>query len=146
VTSVGQKEGPVVEEYSSEYRKRPHPDFACFLIRRRVYEQVGPFDEGFQGAYCEDWDYHVRMAKAGVKAYCLDLPFLHHVSATEKSSDLAESRRIQARAAKNREYFKRKWGFEGASEEYYAITRADDRSLAGKEQVDIVPDFEQDVL
>jgi len=121
VTGVGVTEWP--HEIPSIHNMRPHPDFSCFLIRRRVYEQVGPFDEGFQGAYCEDWDYHVRMHKAGVNAYCLDLPFLHHVSATEKSSDLAESRRIQARAEKNREYFKRKWGVAGASEEYYALFR-----------------------
>lgn len=99
--------------------KRPHPDFSCFLIRREVYEKVGPFDEGFKIAFCEDGDYDLRLYKAGIRAYCLDLPFLHHGSMTIKNAEPGEIRRIQIQADKNREYFKRKWGFAMASEEYY---------------------------
>lgn len=99
--------------------KRPHPDFSCYLIRRRVYEQVGPFDEAFLCAFGEDWDYHVRLHKAGITAYCIDLPFLHYGSMTIKNAEPAEIRRIQIQAEKNREYFKKKHGMAGASEEYY---------------------------
>lgn len=99
--------------------KRPHPDFSCFLIRREVYERVGPFDEGFKIAFCEDCDYDLRLYKSGIRAYCLDLPFLHHGSATIKNADPAEVRKIQVQAQRNREYFKSKWGFEVGSPEYY---------------------------
>lgn len=34
------------------FTRRPHPDFSCFMIDRDCYEHVGPFDEGFAGAYC----------------------------------------------------------------------------------------------
>lgn len=100
-------------------KKRPHPDFSCYLIRRRVYEQVGPFDENFLCAFGEDWDYHVRLHKAGITAYCIDLPFLHYGSMTIKNAEPAEIRRIQIQAEKNREYFKKKHGMAGASEDYY---------------------------
>lgn len=102
-------------------KKRPHPDFSCFLIRREVWEKVGQFDEGFKIAYAEDADYHVRMHKAGITAYCLDLPFLHHGAMTIKNSDPREIKKIQVQAEKNREYFKSKYGFVLASEEYYAF-------------------------
>src|SRR6266566_252385 len=90
--------------------KRPHPDFSCYLIRRSVWETVGPFDENFKIAFSEDLDMHVRLHKAGIKAYCIDLPFLHHGSMTIKNAEPAEVRKIQIQAEKNRAYFKKKWG------------------------------------
>ena len=117
VTAVGRRDWPEPGPMSTE--KRPHPDFSCFLIRKEIYEKVGPFDEQFLVAYAEDWDYHVRLHKAGITAYCIDLPFLHHGAQTIKMADLAEVRKIQIQAEKNREYFKKKWGFSGGSPEYY---------------------------
>lgn len=103
-------------------RRRPHPDFSCFLIRREVYELVGPFDENFKRAYAEDSDYHVRMHRAGVRAECLEISFLHvdAGSGTIKHSTPAESLQIQVQADRNREYFHQKWGFRVGSPEYYA--------------------------
>lgn len=40
------------------------PDFSCFLINRETIEQIGWFDEGFEGAYMEDNDYHLRCVVA----------------------------------------------------------------------------------
>lgn len=121
VTAVGTRDATKIEELTEPdpNAKRPHPDFSCYLIRREVYEKVGPFDENFRIAFCEDGDYDLRLYKAGIRAYCLDLPFLHHGSMTIKNADPIEIRRIQIQADKNREYFKRKWGFAMASEEYY---------------------------
>lgn len=123
VTAVGTRDKTKIEPpYNTpdpHADKRPHPDFSCYLIRREVYEKVGPFDENFLIAFCEDGDYDLRLYKAGIRAYCLDLPFLHHGSMTIKNADRSEIRRIQIQADKNREYFRRKWGFAMASEEYY---------------------------
>ena len=99
--------------------KRPHPDFSCFLIRKSLYEKVGPFDENFKIAFCEDGDYDLRMYAAGVRAYCIDLPYLHHGSMTVKNAEVEEVKRIQAQAEKNREYFYKKHGVHMGSEEYY---------------------------
>lgn len=100
---------------------RPHPDFSCFMISRECYERVGPFDEQFLGAFAEDGDYHVRMHNAGIHAYAIDLPFWHvgGGSQTIKRADPIEQQRISEQAARNREYFKSKWGFEIGSPEYY---------------------------
>jgi len=103
---------------------RPHPDFSCYLIRKETYEKVGPFDENFKTAFCEDWDYHVRLHKAGIEAHCIDLPFLHLSSQTVRNSSPKEQERIYTQAKANRVYFKEKWGVEGGTEEYYALFKS----------------------
>lgn len=128
VTAVGNRDPKSIkQELDPEqvHHKRPHPDFSCYLIRREVYQQVGPFDEKFEIAFCEDWDYHVRLQKAGIRAECLDLPFYHVGSGTVKNADPGEIRRIQVQAERNREYFYKKWGFRGASDEYYQFFNND---------------------
>lgn len=40
------------------------PDFSCFMINRETLRVIGWFDENFKGAYCEDQDYHARLAMA----------------------------------------------------------------------------------
>jgi len=104
---------------------RPHPDFSCYLIRKETYKTVGPFDENFKTAFCEDWDYHVRLHKAGITAHCIDLPFLHLSSQTVRNSSPEEQERIYTQAKANREYFKEKWGVEGGTEEYYALFKSE---------------------
>jgi GT2 family glycosyltransferase len=122
VTGVGQSR--ILDGRDSERHSRtrsPHPDFACFLIQRSTWNTVGLFDENFKIAYAEDNDYHCRMHQAGIDAYALDMPYLHHGSQVLKNSTLPEIRRIQAQAEKNREYFFEKWGFRIASPEYDAF-------------------------
>jgi GT2 family glycosyltransferase len=102
-------------------KKRPHPDFSCYLIRRETYHVVGAFDENFKIAFCEDWDYHLRMQKVGIRAEALELPFLHHASQTVKNADNAERDRIMKQAEANREYFYQKWGVRGGTQEYYDL-------------------------
>lgn len=101
--------------------ERPHPDFSCFLIRKEVVDKVGYFDERYEGAYCEDADYHVRMHRAGIKAVCIDLPFLHHSAATLKNADEAEAIKIRRYADANRARFKSIYGVEVGSPEYYEL-------------------------
>jgi len=100
---------------------RPHPDFSCYLIRKEVYEKVGPFDEQYKGAYAEDGDYHLRMHQAGVEAICLDLPFYHIGAGTLKNAPPEEQEKIQEQAGRNRAYLKQKFGVEIGSPEYYAL-------------------------
>jgi O-antigen biosynthesis protein len=105
--------------------KRFHPDFSCYLIRRETYNKIGLFDEAFLIAYCEDADYHIRMHKADVHAYALELPFLHHGAQTIRNAEPGEIRKIQIQADRNREYFKKKYGFAVASKEYYDFFKVD---------------------
>lgn len=102
-------------------RKRPHGDFSCFLIRRECWERTGPFDECFAGGYCEDASYDVRMYRAGIKAYCLDLPFLHYGAQTLANADQVEAAAIRYNADKNRALFKEMYGVEVGSAAYYSL-------------------------
>lgn len=56
--------------------------FACFLLRWRAYQDVGPFDEGFAPAYFEDNDYHRRLSLAGWEAPIAPSDLGHTGSAT----------------------------------------------------------------
>lgn len=124
VTCVGKRDPKCVEPpfiAPDPAKKRPHPDFSCYLIRRECFDRVGEFDEGFKRAFVEDGDYHTRMHAAGIHAECLELPFFHYGSATVKHCDGHERQAIQKQADLNRRYFASKYGFEMASPEYYAF-------------------------
>jgi len=111
----------VAGDKSTEYlirSARPHPDFSCFLIRKTVTDAIGFFNESYYPAYCEDCDYHVRMHRAGIKAMCVDLPFLHHGAQTVKQASIGEQIRIRRGAEENRERFRVKYGCLPGTPEY----------------------------
>ncbi len=124
VTPVGtsDRESVMGEHVSeSDFRpseRRPHPVFSCFLIRRAAWDATGQFDERFEGAYCEDGDYHLRMHAAGIESHCISVPFYHRVSGTI-ANDPAGAEEIHRKADANRKRFKEKWGFSQGDKEYY---------------------------
>lgn len=121
VTAVGTDDPEKIKDLSppDPSKKRPHPDFSCYLIRPEVWEKVGPFNEKFLIAFCEDSEYHCRLHAAGVTAWALELPFLHWGSATIKNADHADQIRISTQADKNKQFFKSLYGFDVGSKEYY---------------------------
>lgn len=119
VTCVGTSSGAKFPGGTPSGRKRPHPDFSAFLIRRECWEKVGKFDEAMR-IYASDGDMHLRMHQAGIEAVSLDLPFFHVASGTLKQAEPEDRERILAQAGRDREAFKRKWGFEMGSDGYYA--------------------------
>ena len=98
-------------------QRRPHPDFSCFLIRRACWERVGKFDDGIR-AFFGDNDMHIRMHRAGVQAYCLQVPFAHVASGTMKNASNELRDAIQREADADREVFKAKYGFLPTDPEY----------------------------
>jgi GT2 family glycosyltransferase len=101
--------------------KREHPDFSCFMIRKQVTDKVGWFDGAYYPAYAEDSDFHVRMHRAGVTAYCVDLPFLHLGAQTVKTATPEERIKIERGAEANRKRFQAKYGCLPGSAEYYKL-------------------------
>ncbi len=120
VTGVGTKDIKVFEAMGEpRVETRPHPDFSCFLIRRTVWEHIGPLDELFVN-YCGDGDYHFRMMQAGITAYCLDLPFYHIGSGTLNEMEDDERKLLLEITDQDRASFVEKWGFRMGSDKYYA--------------------------
>jgi len=110
---------PAQLNWDGVIRKRPHPDFSCFMIRRSCWQKVGGFDESMV-LYASDADYHLRMHQAGIEAYTIGIPFYHYASGTLKSVDPEEAMRIRQKADKDRETFHRKWKVKVGSVGYYA--------------------------
>lgn len=110
VTGVGVDDPVALLEEKEVFTRSPHPSFSCFLMRRECWLKVGPFDERFQGAYVEDCDYHLRLHRAGVKAYAIDLPFYHEGSGTLQSVSPEEAREIREQADRNRALFRQEYG------------------------------------
>jgi len=127
--------GEIYGEFPKAFRAlspRPHPDMSCFLIHRSVTDKIGWFDENYWPAFCEDLDIHIRMHNAGIDAMCIDVPFLHHGSATVKNADLAERSVITRGADRNRQYFFQKWGVRVGSAEYYALFQHEPRAAPSR--------------
>ena len=102
---------------------RPHPNFSGFLIRKECFDKVGPFNDSYYPAYCEDAEYHVRMHRAGVRAVCIDLPMLHigNGANTLRFADPAEANLIKRGADRNRDKFLEKYGCKPGEPAYDAL-------------------------
>lgn len=87
------------------------PDFSCFMVNRKLLEEVGEFDEGFSPAYFEDNDMHYRIKLAGLRAICYPPAiYYHYGSGTQNDArypmGLVEGYKFE----RNRMYFVNKWG------------------------------------
>jgi hypothetical protein len=64
-----------------------NPDFACFMVRPDIFDQVGRFDENFAPAYYEDNDYHRRISLSGNRAVSTtSAPYYHYGSRTQNAT------------------------------------------------------------
>jgi GT2 family glycosyltransferase len=99
----------------------------CAALRRDVYEQVGPLDEGFGLGLFEDDDYAIRVRQAGYRVVLAEDVFVHHFGqATVGKPNVLENYGEAFHA--NRRRFEEKWGAwqpheRRASEEYGALVR-----------------------
>ena len=85
--------------------------FSCFYLSKRLYHEVGEFDEAFYPAYFEDNDYAYRMKMRGHSLYFLPTTVYDHVgSATLKNYGPLELDQHHRRFRKNQDYYKTKWG------------------------------------
>ena len=103
------------------------PDFSCFLICRETIRVIGWFDENFEGAYCEDQDYHARSSMArkhiekhndqGIPAGRVHFkrlscaPYFHYASETLKRNPELRLD-ISSYHGRNQGYYIRKFGGE----------------------------------
>lgn len=59
----------------------------CFAMARETYEEVGPFDERFSPAYCEDTDYWHRAWELGVDLVSVPEARVTHARRTSAEGD-----------------------------------------------------------
>lgn len=83
------------------------PDFAGFVISKRIVDIVGWFDEGFKTAYWEDLDYLIRLKDSGiVHGSAMDSLLLHYKSRTIHEGGVRPFPQQEV----NRRRFIKKWG------------------------------------
>ena len=97
-------------EKELEEKIEPAPDFSCFMISKKCFYSVGPFDERFYPAYFEDNDYHYRMKMAGFKALKTRQSVYYHYGSRTKISSEEMKAKCDAGYLQNRDLYKRKWG------------------------------------
>eukprot|EP00668_Euglena_longa_P015001 GGOE01019045.1.p1 GENE.GGOE01019045.1~~GGOE01019045.1.p1 ORF type:complete len:493 (+),score=37.86 GGOE01019045.1:49-1527(+) len=100
------------------------PPWSCFAILKHAVDVVGRFDENFWPVYHEDYDYMVRMARAGLWQTLIPQAVVQHGWATDKyepgmeraSQDqgkvavLEEYKLQQQRHERGSPYYALKWG------------------------------------
>lgn len=82
--------------------------FFCVMLRREVYEKVGPLDEAFGIGFFEDDDYCRRVEQAGWGIACAEDVFIHH-HLSASFNKLKQERR-QALFEENKAIYEAKWG------------------------------------
>lgn len=105
-----------------EMMKRPElivlaPWWSCFAIDRPAYEKIGPFDEQFYPAYCEDTDYMYRAKLAGVPIGIVE-GFVDHAASSTVGAMTPEEKAAFLRCNWSWRYYREKWGGDSYNETY----------------------------
>jgi GT2 family glycosyltransferase len=118
IVSPAIREGEVkyeVERYGREFVSRMGDiarmgvaDGICFMVRRRVFDAVGAFDENFRIGQFEDADFFRRAAAAGFRLGTTGRSFIHHFGSVTQDA-LRGTKTGRPYEAENREYYRRKW-------------------------------------
>jgi GT2 family glycosyltransferase len=89
--------------------------FFCVLLRREVYDKVGPMDEQFGLGYFEDTDYCYRTIRLGYELRCVRDAFVHHWQGAAFRLLGDESQHIYQH---NQHLFEAKWGADSMAGAY----------------------------
>jgi GT2 family glycosyltransferase len=83
----------------------------CFMVRRKVFEKAGLFDEKFRIGQFEDADFFLRAKLAGFKLGTTGRAFLHHFGSVTQNAIRADAAAgAGLYEAENRAYYRQKWG------------------------------------
>ena len=82
--------------------------FFCVMLRRSLFEQVGPLDEAFGIGFFEDDDYCRRVEQAGYTIACAEDVFVHH-NLSASFNKMKQERR-QELFDRNKILYEAKWG------------------------------------
>lgn len=82
--------------------------FFCVMLKRSVFEKIGPLDEAFGRGFFEDDDYCRRIEQAGLKVACAEDVFVHHHLSASFSKLKSQDR--QKLFEDNKKIYEEKWG------------------------------------
>ncbi|MEJ2710751.1 MAG: glycosyltransferase [Anaerolineales bacterium] len=88
----------------------------CVMLRRAVFEEVGPLDERFGIGMFEDDDYALRLKAKGYRILCAEDVFIHHWGSASFSK--LDQAAYQQLFEENRRKFETKWGLEWQPHRY----------------------------
>jgi len=104
-----------IEEYGGRFVRRMGgasrmgvADGICFMVRRRVFERIGMFDEAFRIGQFEDVDFFRRAVRSGFRLGTTGRSFIHHFGSVTQDS-LRRERTENPYEAQNRAYYRKKW-------------------------------------
>jgi GT2 family glycosyltransferase len=78
----------------------------CILIKRPAADRIGPLDTRFSIGGYEDFDYCLRLRRAGYRLLFCDDVYVHHYGQRSFEANGLDETRWRER---NRKIFKRKW-------------------------------------
>ncbi len=103
---------PFAERYTRAHAGRRRVvqmlDMFCVALRREVLETVGPLDESYGLGMFEDYDYAMRLRRAGHRLMLTEEVYVHHWGWASFGTldQITYDRLFEA----NRRYFEAKWG------------------------------------
>lgn len=80
---------------------------ASMMIRRKLWEEIGGFDEQFAPAYYEDTDLAFSVRKKGYRVVYQPLSVVIHYEGTSNGTDVTQG--MKQYQLKNKEKFRQKW-------------------------------------
>lgn len=81
---------------------------SCFMVRRRVFEKIGHFDENFSIGGSEDTDFYWRAKQAGFKMGITGASLIHHFGSITQNY-IKFHILMRCYGPEHREYFRSKW-------------------------------------
>jgi hypothetical protein len=133
--------GERAQAHAGEAFEIPTLTMFCVVMRRKLYEQIGPLDERFQTGLLEDDDYSRRVREAGYRLLCADDAFVHHFGETSFGKLIASGeykRVLEANQARFEDKWQQPWQPYGRrhSERYLELTERVRRTVLETVPVD----------
>ena len=80
---------------------------SCLMVKKKIFDEVGGFDEIFKIAYCEDSDLCFTIRKHGYKVLYQPLAEVVHFEGSTQGTDINSG--IKSQQLENQKVFYKKW-------------------------------------
>lgn len=84
-------------------------DFSCFMTKKRIFDEIGLFDENIELGWGEDIDFKFRLEQRKLLYKSTKKVNTHHIGMATGFSMMNHGEKVNEAMDKNREYIKNKW-------------------------------------